>query len=300
MAIRNKTSNAMTNFRWKYLFTNNYLLIGKYFLISFGTIWLMIECPSALSSKFNRLIAQGDPWVLVGALIVSFLFSVFQALPKSSYKKKFRSAKTSISIKVGSLLDEKENIVIGSSDFFDFNYNQSVSVSLKSQMINKLFNNDVNYLNNLIQQSLRALQHLGQLDSTKVFGNTLRYPIGTVAVLPQGNRKIFLLIITKLKFIGSDKHTQSDPLLLNQALIGLWEKIKVEGRKEKFSVPVLGAGLSNVNLSFLLTIQSIILSYASYCRSSTISEEMTIIVSPKDYNPRDFDEAVQFLDSIQI
>ncbi|GAA3924688.1 macro domain-containing protein [Hymenobacter algoricola] len=241
----------MRKLKWNYLFTTNYLLIGKYFHLAFGTIWLLIECPSALSSKLEDLIDKGELFILAAALVVSFAFAIFKAFSRTSYTKKFKSAQTSISLKVGDLLAEKEDIVIGSSDFFDFNYNRTIGVSLKSQMISRLFDNDINYINNIVQQSLVGLENIAELDQLKPSGNKLRYPIGTVAVLPQANRRIFVVILTKLKFIGNDKHTQSDHLILNQALIGLWEKIKVEGRKKKFSVPVLGAGLANVNLSLL-------------------------------------------------
>lgn len=290
----------MEKLRWKYLFKSNRRIMVECFLAAFGSIWLIIECCSALSSKFKYLIDLLDPWLLVGTSIASSAFSIYKALPQMSYIKTFKSVKTSISLKVGDLLDEKENIVIGSSDYFDFNYNTTLGVSLKSQMISKLFGNDVNYINNLVQQSLVEIEEIAELNEEKPYGNKLRYPIGTVAILPQGNRRIFTVVLTNLNYIGNDKHTQSDPVLLNKALISLWEKIKVEGRKKKFSLPVLGAGLANVNLSYLLIIQSIILSYAIYSRSSNISSEMSIIISPKDYNPNDFEEAVQFLNSLQI
>lgn len=291
----------MIKLRWKYLFTKNSLfLIGKIFLAVFGSIWLLIECPSALSSKFKIWIDTLDPWLLIIISLFSLLIAVYRAFPRLKYTKKFKSTQTSISLKVGDLLDEKGNIVIGSSNYFDFDYNKSKGVSLKSQIINRLFNNDVNYINNLVNSSLIGQEGFALIDESKKYGNKLHYPIGTVAILPQSDRKIFAVILTKLIFEGKDKHTQSDPQILNEALICLWKKIKLEGRKKKFSLPVLGAGLANVDLSYLLIIQSIILSYAIYSRTSTISKEMTLVISPNDYNPEDFEEAIQFLNSLQI
>lgn len=291
----------MNKLRLNYLFTkNSLLLILKNFILAFGTLWLLIECPSALSTKFKNFVDPFDPWLLLFVLFISIVFGIYKAVPRIAFTKKFKSTQTSISLKVGNLLDEKENIVIGSSNYFDFDYNNTTGVSLKSQLMNKFFQNDFELVNNLVQKSLSGQKNLSVLDKNKTQGNKYHYPIGTVAILPQADRKIFIVILTNLIFNGNDKHTQSDPTILNQALIGLWDKIKLEGRKKKFSVPVLGSGLANVNLSYLLTIQSIILSYAIYSKTTAISKEMTLVINPNDYNPDDFEEAIQFLNSVQI
>jgi hypothetical protein len=291
----------MKRLRWKYLTAKNNLWnLGSNFLIPFGSIWLLMECSSALSTKVKTLVEKCDPWILVITVTISLLYTLYKSFPRVVYTKKFKSCQTSISLKVGDLLNETQNIVIGSSNYFDFTYNQQAGVSLKSQIIDKLFNNDIDYINNLTQKSLKGLEHLAVIDKEKKYGNKSHYPTGTVVVLPQSDRKIFAVILTKLVFKENEKHTESDPQILNKALLGLWKKIEVEGRKKKFSMPVLGAGLSNVQLSHLLIIQSIILSYAIYSRRFSISEEMTIVISPKDYNPDDFEEAVQFLNSLQI
>ena len=291
----------MNKLRWKYLFSQNNLWnLGSNFLISFGSLWLLIECSSALSTKIKAIVDKFDPWLLVIALFGSFCFALYRAFPRIAFTRKFKSTQTSISIKVGDLLEEKGNIVIGSSNYFDFDYNKSTGISLKSQLISKLFNNDIHFINNLVKKSLSDLESTAVFDKEKDYGNKSHYPIGTVAVLPQADRNIFAVILTKLVFKGKDKHTKSDPEILNQALIGLWKKIEVEGRKKKFSLPVLGAGLANVQLSYLLIIQTIILSYAIYSRGSAISKEMILVISPNDYNPEDFEEAIQFLNSLQI
>lgn len=291
----------MKKLRWKYLFSkNNLLKLGSNFLISFGSIWLLIECPSALSYKFNSFITNFDPWILVFALFISFCFAIYKAFPRIIYTRKFKSTQTCITLKVGDIFEENENIVIGSSNYFDFDYNKSTGVSLKSQLIRKLFNDDVELINHLVKKNLSNLDNIAVFDEHKNYGNKSHYPIGTVAVIPQADRKVFAVILTKLIFNGKDKHTQSDPEILNQALIGLWKKIEIEGRKKKFSIPVLGAGLANVQLSYLLIIQTIILSYAIYSRSSVISKEMTLVISANDYNPEDFEEAIMFLNSLQI
>ncbi|GAB4093020.1 macro domain-containing protein [Flaviaesturariibacter terrae] len=290
----------MTKNRWKYLFQNNWKLLLQAFFLVFGTIWLSIECPSALSVDVKEFVDSLDPWALIISVFASLIAAICIAFPKTSFTKQFKSAQTSISLRVGDLLEEDEDIVIGSSDFFDFSFNQTTGVSVKSQLISRLFNNDVDFINNQIDKSLEGKDHIALWEENKPFGRKFRYPVGTVAVLQHPQKRVFVVVLTKLSYQGKEKQTQSDPILLNQALNGLWEKIGIEGRKKKFSIPVLGAGLGNVNLSHLLIVQSIILSYAIFARRSRISREMSIVISPKDYNPSDFEEAIQFMKSLQI
>lgn len=79
--------------------------------------------------------------------------------PKRKISKTFKASNTSITIKVGNLFHEKEHIVIGSSNYFDTNYGINSNISLKSQMINYIFYNDIAMVYKLISVSL-AFQNL--------------------------------------------------------------------------------------------------------------------------------------------
>lgn len=69
---------------------------------------------------------------------------------------------------------------------------------------------------------------------------------------------------------------------------------------KEVSVPVLGSGLSGINLSNLMIIESIILSYAIHSKTSRISDKLSIIIPNDKYDPKDFHEICRFLDAIQI
>lgn len=269
------------------------------FLVAFGTIWLLIEFPSSVNTSIKDFFNEYGNSTLILASIVSFLFGVFRTFPKKRIYKKFTASNTSIEIKVGDIFEEKGNIAIGSSDYFDTTF-EIANLSLKSQLINRCFNSDSLLVDNLIDQSLSQQGIQGTTNSSKNIGKQLKYQIGTTVRLNQNNRQIFILVISQLLFEDGRKHTISNPELLNVALNKFWSFVKTENRVTEISIPVFGSGLARVNLSYRLLIQLIILSFVTYSKSVRISEKLKIVVSKKDYNPEDFVELSKFLKSIEI
>ena len=286
--------------RIKYLFSHNKLLILKVFLTIFGGIWLIIEFPSNLSPSYKSIIDSVNLPVLYLSILISAIISFYISFPKNYFKKHYKGSNTSITLKVGNLLEEKCNIVIGSSDYFDTHTDPNAQISLKYQIINKFFNKNIEQVDDLIQKSLYDQKIYGNYDSQKPFGKNHQFPIGTVAILPFENRKIFILVISKIVYNNQSKFTESDPNLLNLALNQFWEKLNSEGRMKEISIPVLGSGLAKVNLSFLLLIQIIILSFIIYSKNKRITENLNIVISDKHYDPNEFADAIEFLNSIVI
>ena len=200
---------------------------------------------------------------------------------------------------VWDLFSQPHNIVVTTSDFFDTSIPQGIRVSLKSQLIDRFFSGNIQTLDTLISQSLADQGKIGSYESAKR-GKQYRYPIGTIAVVPTQQNKIFITVLATLSFPHNQKHTSSDPLKLQIALNELWNQIRIEGRMKEVSLPVLGSGLSGINLSNLMIIESIILSYATHSKTNRISERLTIIIPDNKYDPKDFREITKFLETIQI
>lgn len=271
----------------------------SYALIAFGTIWLLIEFPSSVNDTMKKFFESLGDWVLIISIFLSLTFGIIRVFPKSKVSKKFNASNTSVEIVVGDIFKEKGNFTIGSSNYFDTNF-EIANLSLKSQLINRCFESDIELLNNKILESIDKQGIKGKKDKNKPLGNKTKYPIGTTVSLNQAERQIFILIISKLVFEENRKHTISNPTYLNEALNKFWEFIKTEGRMKPISIPVFGSGLARVNLSFSLLIQLIVFSYVTYSKSTRISEKLKIIVYEKDYNPNDFEELKMFLKSIEI
>lgn len=268
-------------------------------LLAFGTIWLLIEFPSSVNTSIKYFFDKLGNSVLICSSFVSFIYGVYHIWPRRKLFKKFNASNTSIELVVGDIFEQEGNFAIGSSNFYDTNFDIA-NLSLKSQLINRCFNSDTDHIDRLIEQSLDEQEISGVIDNQKTNGKNLKYPIGTVVKLSQNNRFIFTLIISELMFEGTRKHTLSNPELLNNALNKFWAFLKTEGRMKPISVPVFGSGLARINLSYKLLVQSIILSFVTFSKTTRITEKLTIVVSEECYNPKDFEEIDRFLDSIEI
>lgn len=282
-----------------YIFSENKEELFGAFLAGFGTIWLFIEFASALFNPSKVFFENYNWWVLSLSIAASITFSFWYTWPTTKITRKFKSSNTEICIKTGDLFSQPHNIVVTSSDYFDTTIPQGTKVSLKAQMIDKFFSNNIQTLDNLIQKSLQDQGINGIYNSSKK-GKKLKFPIGSTAIIPIQQNRIFITILAELSFINNTKHISSDPEKLNISLTQLWKCVRAEGRMKEVSLPVLGTGLSGINLSSLMIIESIILSYAIHSKSKRICDKLTIMIPENKYDPKDFHEVCKFLASIQI
>lgn len=289
----------MLKTRLSYLFKHNWLRKFENFLVGIGAIWLSIEFPSFLIPSFEKYIKDNNISTLIIALSISVLYAFIKDWPKVEITKTFKASNTSICIKVGDIFTENDNIIMGSSDYFDTTFRRT-DVSLKSKMINLYFQNSIPVLDNLMNTSLSNQRVFGQLDTTRTVGKNVKYPIGTTVVIPVQQKRIFLTIITNLLTNSQGTTTKSSPEKLNLAINSLWKQLKNEGRMEEISIPVLGSGLAGVTLSRLMIIQSIIMSFAIFSKETRITTKLKIIIAEKDYDPDDFEHACKYLESIQF
>lgn len=282
-----------------YIFKENKREMATGFLASFGTIWLFIEFSSALFDSVKTYTSNNSWSFLISAVGVSLIFAFWKAWPILKMSKKFKASSTEICVKIGDLFSQPHNIVVTTSDFFDTSIPQGTRVSLKSQMIDKFFSGNIQTLDTLINQSLTNQGAVGVYEASKN-GKKHRFPIGTIAVVPTSQNRIFITILAALTFQNNIKHTTSDPTKLNIALNELWKQVRIEGRMKEVSVPILGSGLAGISLSNLMVIESIIMSYAINSKTSRISDKLTIVIPESKYDPKDFHEINGFLNTIQI
>ncbi|MGZ9736772.1 macro domain-containing protein [Flavobacterium sp. GNP002] len=283
----------------EYIFKENKKELTGGFLAAFGTIWLFIEFLSALFEDVKSYTTNHNWVFLVSTIIISLIFGFWFAWPVIIMNRKFKSSNTEICIKVGDLFSQPHNLVVTSSDFFDTSIPQGTRVSLKSQMIDKFYSGNIATLDTLIQTSLTNQGAVGTFDNSKS-GKKYRFPIGTIAVIPTQQNKIFITVLATLTFRNNIKQTTSDPSKLHIALNELWKQIRIEGRMKEVSLTILGSGLSGINLSNLMVIESIIMSYAIHSKTNRVSDKLTIVVPENKYCPKDFHEIKRFLEAIQI
>jgi len=284
--------------RLKYTFKSLKTKLLEIFLYVFGLIWLLIESGSVFFDSISSFIKDYGPIIFLISLIISIIISLSITIPKTSIEKTFLASNTKICIKKGNILSEKGNIAVTTSNYFDLNKQKQSSNSIKQQLIKDLFENNLDEINKLIEESLSKQKIKGKKDKRKTKGKTIKYKIGTAAVVPNNGRKIFFLILTKLNL---DKGiTESKLEYLQKGLNSLWEILDSEGNLKPISIPVFGSGLSKISLSRLIFIQLIVMSYVSYARTRRISRQLNIVINDSNYDPEEFYQIEKFLKSIEF
>ena len=189
-----------------------------------------------------------------------------------------------ITVRVGDLLEQDDaHLVIGFGDTFETNVTGNLIVSrasLNGQLVERFYNDDGRRLGREITAALRGSPSAVEHRTAKPHGNRRRYQNGSVAVLNHANRHIFALAYST---VSADNRATSNPDQLREALLRLWPVVERRGQRRPVALGVLGSGLSRVDeLGRPALIELIVSSYLSYQIYAKASDELRIVVHPKD------------------
>lgn len=194
------------------------------------------------------------------------------------------SATTDIVITGGDLFAEQSDIVVAFSDTFDTATEDAVvitSSSIQGQLIDRVYRGSVAALDRDLEQALSGKPvSATERRSEKTRGKLKRYRIGTVAVLePEADgRRIFAVAVSHMdnNFIARSSYG-----FLQASLTGLWAEIR-RGGGRPVAMPIIGAGLSRVDVSLDPLLQEIITSFSRETHTQPVCSELRIIVLPSD------------------
>ena len=189
-----------------------------------------------------------------------------------------------ITVRVGDLLQQDDaHLVIGFGDTFETNVTGNLIVnraSLNGQLVQRFYHDDGRRLGREIAAALRGTPSTTEHRAAKPHGNRRRYQNGSVAVLNHGDRHIFALAYST---VHADNRATSNPDQLREALFRLWAVVERRGQRRPVALGVLGSGLARVDeLSRPALIELIVSSYLSYQIYAKVSNELRIVVHPKD------------------
>ena len=269
--------------------------ITRHFFQALGIAWLILEVAAFAFPAAIDPIRGKAFWMIVTG---GFLWSLGRSLPPLSYRKKFRASNVSIEISTGDLFTESSSIAFGCSECFD---TESITVigskSLMAQLVREHFRGNQTLLDDAIISSLSNQNISGTLDPEKNFGKKIRFPIGTVAVIPAPHGKIFLVAFSRTK---DDRTTVTSKEDLWASLCALWAMFKKEGFMEPIAVPLFGAGLAGVPVSRVSLTQLLILSFIIASREMTVSRKLKLVINEGDYDPEEISEAIELLKTLDF
>jgi hypothetical protein len=112
------------------------------------------------------------------------------ARPPVSISRSLPPTNVKIEVRVGDVLDQRGNVIIGAADTFDTDFADDIisPASVQGQLLTSTFAGDRVELDRQIEASVGAGEH----DAAKTFGKRGRHPIGTVTVVRAGESRFFL------------------------------------------------------------------------------------------------------------
>jgi hypothetical protein len=250
--------------------------LGAAFLAVFGGLWLVIE-PAGLF--FPHAFKWG--WRGYGALLLaSAVAAVVRARPRDNVVRSIPPTDVTVAIRVGDVLEQAGNVIVGTNDTFDTQFDTEVisRASVQGQLLERVFGGDRGDLDRQIDASIGGVT--GVEDAHKRFGKSMRYPIGTVAVVRCPAGRYFLPAFTRMSS-ALPAHVQATIEDLQIALGGAWKAINAAGQREPVHAPIVGSQLARLGVSRTLLAQMLILSFIAATRSGGPSS-LTIWVAPQD------------------
>lgn len=256
---------------------SGYRRLASSFVIIFGGLWLFLEPVSLIfPDVFNH------SWgVLVGLIGVSLIGGLWRSRPRQHLEFKLPPSDLSITIRVGDVLSQDGNVVLGSNDTFDTSLSDDIisPKSVQGQLLQRTFGGDIEALDSQIATSLAEATPI--IDRDKTFGKTDRYPIGTVAIAARGNTRYFLPAIASMS-ASTPPHTRASVEGVQMALTKAWEAVGRAGQRDPVHAPIVGSHLARLGLSHTWLVQMMILSFVAVTKKDSGSSSLTIWVAEND------------------
>ena len=187
--------------------------------------------------------------------------------------------------------------MVGACDTFDTQVPSVISPnSVQGQALARLWGGDVERLDRELHEALADATPIAEIQKA---GKTSRYPVGTVAAVPQGGRRVFFLAHSEMNAANEARATTDG---IWKSLLSLWEAVSRHANGGAVSLPAIGGGQARIAqiLPPQDSIRFIAFSFMLASRKEKICDELRIVVQPENYDLLDRLELQAFLDSLEM
>ena len=266
-------------------------------LACFGLISASLQFYSVLYGTTIGII--NPAYIICLTAFISLAYGIFRTWPKNVVSRTFtaNAHDISVTIKVGDILSQNGQIVIGFSDTFDTDTTNNKIISSKSlqgQMLAKKYNGDLNALDLAISTALTNTTHSTTERRSSKEGKLTRYPIGTVAILePSANERIYALAYSKM---NNNLVAESSVHEVWEALGRLWTAVYEHGQQAPIAMPLVGTKLARINyLDRESMLRMTLLSFVARSREKHFCSELTVLIHESDRDKINMLELAAFL-----
>lgn len=243
-------------------------------LAAVGAIWLITQVTTEVSEKATTWLDQNGTVytaLVVAAALAWFLFYTYE--PR---KVRFQIPTTDsfITVKFGNIFSEDSHWLIGVNEFFDGKLGEVISKnSVHGQFITRGFDGSEQSFRDAVTGVLPK-KHSGKKSRPNL--PSVPYEIGTTAVVPNGGNKAFLVAMSQTDL---ETHKAScDVPMLWTALSGALRSIRNHGNGEPVAMPLLGNGLSGVNIEPQHLLRLLTLRLVEFGRKEGLPKNVSIVV----------------------
>lgn len=266
-------------------------LLGAFGAVSAAVQFLGPVFPSAFADPGRLTLAAIGPCLVYAAV---------RARPRTSVRREFRYPGMTVVVEPGDLFDRPEHLAVGFSDTFytDVWPHGPISpASVQGQLLERVYGGDAAKLSAAVTSALRGARPTGAgRRNRRRVGGTMRYPVGTVAVLDDGPRRVFAVAYST---VGGDGVARSSVEDLWLGLNRLWDAVDRRGHQDALAIPLLGAGLARLDyLEAQDILRLILLSFVVRSRERRVCRELRVLIRPEDLNRIDLPSIADFLQSL--
>lgn len=236
---------------------------------------------------------------LIFLLIALVVCMGFYVIRQRKYTCKLKGYDTTISICIGDIVNQDHSFVISTNSSFATSIEEGIisETSVQGAFQKRFYAENENLL---VEEICASLWYEDPKDGEDAMIKDKHYPVyplGTVAVIDQGNRHVYFVALNDINEHGQNvSHDISD---VYHALDGLWEGIKRKGHKEaKLAIPLIGSGHADIaEATKDEIIKTIIDYYISFVQNdkACVTNDLEIFIRPEDLKTIDYTAAVDYL-----
>jgi hypothetical protein len=251
-----------------------------------GAIWLVTEIVTRVSATANTLLTDNGDAYLKGVLITGAIWFVAYAYERRKVTFQVPTTSSYITIKFGNMFDEPTDWLIGVNEFFDGRLGQVIApTSVHGQFISRVFNGDENAFRAAVTNALAGTPCT---PTTRPSQPSDAYAIGSTAVLANGAHKAFLVAMSHTDHV-THKAGSTVPMMWD-ALKGALQAVQNHGNGQPLSMPLIGNGLSSVNVEPQHLLRLIVLALVDFGRKIGLPKQVVIVVPEACFDALDLRE----------
>ncbi|GIJ48315.1 hypothetical protein Val02_52010 [Virgisporangium aliadipatigenens] len=239
-----------------------------------------------------------DPaWFFGGTAVSCVVWGLVRAYPRTHVRRELRRPEVAITVSVGDLIGLDTDIAVGFSDTFDTSTDDDLPInrdSLQGQLLARGYGGDAAALDAALGTALADVGPIArETRRDRPVGKLERYPLGTVAVLRNGGRRVYAVAYSRMDNACVARSSVTGIWL---SLDSLWEAVDRHGQRGPLAIPVMGPVLARVDtLPPESLLKMTLLSFVARSRQSVVCHELRVVIRPDDAERIDFLEVAAFL-----